>query len=90
MSEKSEAGAIGGARGRGTGWWKRLRADLESRGVSPEFSEPVAERLAPRLARLSPEEYAAALDGVAIAFGVRGEERDAWSRGAREVEESRG
>lgn len=87
MSQKSDTRVDGAARGRAAGWWRRICADLESRGVSPEFSQPVAERLAPTLSRLSPEQYAEVLDGVAVAYGVRSEDRDALSSGAREIEE---
>lgn len=53
----------------------RLRADLESKGVARESSESLAERLGPIVSDLSPEAYAALLDGVTAAFRLRGEDR---------------
>ena len=38
----------------------RIRADLESKGVAPEFSESVADRLATIAPDFSSEEYSAA------------------------------
>ena len=48
----------------------RIRADLESKGVAPEFSQPVADRLAEIAPDFSSAEYEAVLDGVAAAYGV--------------------
>ena len=48
----------------------RIRADLESKGVAPEFSQPVADRLADIAPDFSSGEYEAVLDGVAAAYGV--------------------
>lgn len=54
----------------------RIREDLEGLGVSPEFSGPVAARLASLADDLSGDEYAAVLEGVATAYGVHQERRD--------------
>jgi hypothetical protein len=48
----------------------RICADLESKGVAPEFSQPVADRLADIAPDFSSGEYEAVLDGVAAAYGV--------------------
>ncbi len=52
----------------------RIRADLESKGVAPEFSEPVASQLASIAPDFSSAEYDAVLDGVAAAYGVHRQE----------------
>ena len=49
---------------------QRIRADLQSKGVSTEFSKPVAKKLAVIAEDLSPDEYAAVLDGVVAAYGA--------------------
>ncbi len=48
----------------------RIRADLESKGIAPEFSEPVANQLVDIAPDFSSTEYDAVLDGVAAAYGV--------------------
>ena len=55
---------------------RRIRADLESRGVVPEFSLLVAERLGAISSDLTSGEYDAVLNGVAAAYGVHTEARD--------------
>ena len=67
----------------------RIRADLERRGLAPEFSRAFAERLAPLSQGLSPEAYAAALDAVALAWRGRAGGPDAAQvpRGAGELNE---
>ena len=55
----------------------RIRADLESKGVAPEFSQPVADRLADIAPDFSSGEYEAVLDGVAAAYGVHQRDFDA-------------
>lgn len=55
----------------------RIRADLENKGVAPEFSESVADRLATIAPDFSSEEYSAVLDGVAAAYGVHRRDREA-------------
>ncbi len=49
----------------------RIRLDLERKGMAPESSAPVAERIAAIAAGLTPEEYAAVLDGVTTAYNVK-------------------
>ena len=49
---------------------RRLRADLESRGLSREISQPMALRLAPLLEAASTRAYGAALDAAAAAVEV--------------------
>ena len=49
---------------------RRLRADLESRGLSREISQPMALRLAPLLEAASTRAYGAALDAAAVAVEV--------------------
>ena len=58
-------------------WSGRIRADLESKGIAPEFSEPVADRLAKIASAFSSTEYNAVLDGVAAAYGVHRQEHSA-------------
>ena len=53
----------------------RIRLDLESKGMAPRVSEPVAERLSAIASGLTPEEYAAVLDGLAAAYNGHREER---------------
>jgi hypothetical protein len=52
---------------------RRIRCDLEDRGVTREFSHSVAERLTTIAPDLSASEYVAVLDGVAAAYGVHRE-----------------
>ena len=47
-----------------------VRSDLERRGVAPEYSQSVADRLRAIAADLDSKEYAAVLDGVAAACAV--------------------
>ena len=54
---------------------RRIRTDLESRGVAPEFSLLVAERLGAISPDLTSGEYNAVLNGVAAAYGVHAEAR---------------
>lgn len=54
----------------------RICRDLERMGVAPEFSEGVARRLAPTVAKLSPHEVGAVLASVAAAYGERGQGAD--------------
>jgi hypothetical protein len=62
---------------RDDGLRNRIRSDLERLGMAPRVSEKLAERLEPRAARLSPEEYSVVLGSVAAAYGVNPEEVDA-------------
>jgi len=52
---------------------ERVRSDLEQRGIDPQFSQPVAERLVAIAPDLSVPEYAAILDGVTAAYSVHRE-----------------
>jgi len=49
---------------------QRIRADLERRGVSADFSRRVSEGLEPFTEELAPEVYEAVLSGVTMAYGV--------------------
>ncbi len=49
---------------------EQVRSDLENRGIDPEFSGPVARRLAAIAPGLPASEYAAILDGVSAAYGA--------------------
>jgi hypothetical protein len=83
MSLKRDAGGAVGSTG-----CARIRADLERRGLAPEFSRAFAERLAPLSQGLSAEAYAAALDAVALAWGDRDSGVGAQApRGAGELNE---
>jgi len=78
MQDRStSAKGRGGSQARGTGRRRRIRVDLERKGVSPEFSEPVADRLAVIAPDFTSTEYAAVLDGVAAAYGVHREDTEA-------------
>jgi len=68
MREKSEFRAR--AHGSPEADPEQVRSDLEGRGIAPEFSEPVARRLAAIASGLSAAEYAAILDGVSAAYGA--------------------
>jgi hypothetical protein len=65
----------------------RIRADLENKGVAPEFSESVADRLAMIAPDFSSEEYSAILDGVAAAYGVHRRDREAALDASSDVDE---
>ena len=54
---------------------RRIRSDLEYRGVAPEFSLLVAQRLETIAADLTGSEYDAVLEGVAAAYRVHAETR---------------
>ena len=56
---------------------RRIRADLESRGLPREIAQPVATRLAPLLKTVSTRAYGAALDVATAAVEVA---RDDGSR----------
>ena len=49
---------------------ERIRRDLEQRGVAPDFSRSVSDRLEPFTEELSIDAYEAILSGVAMAYGV--------------------
>jgi hypothetical protein len=71
MREKTEF--RGRARGLLDADPEQVRSDLEDRGIDPEFSRSVAERLVAIVPDLSASEYAAILDGVSAAYGARRE-----------------
>jgi hypothetical protein len=64
----------------------RIQNDLERIGVSPQFSAPVASRLAVIAGDLSGDEYRAVLEGVATAYGVHCDGRQRSVRGALEMQ----
>lgn len=64
---------------------RRLRRDLEARGLAAALAGPVATRIAPRAAELSGDAYTAFLDGVAAASGGRREDPGAEA-GAAEIQ----
>ncbi len=64
FSSLGDAGSSPGAKKR------RLRADLESRGLSREIAQGMATRLAPLLKAASTRVYGAALDAAAAAVEV--------------------
>ncbi|MDH3213986.1 MAG: hypothetical protein OEM05_16025 [Myxococcales bacterium] len=76
MRDKGSGRAVAAVVARSAGRRRRIRADLESKGVAPEFSQPVADRLAEIVPDFSSAEYGAVLDGVAAAFGVHQREFD--------------
>ena len=78
----SEAAALDAVRLR-----SRIRADLESRGVDSGYSDPVAERLEEIALGLSSSEYAAALEGVAVAYDVYREDCEALAHSSRDIDE---
>jgi hypothetical protein len=65
---------------------RRIRADLESRGLPPEISQPMATRLAPLLKAASTRTYGAALDVAAAAVEVAAVE---VARGDASLEDDR-
>ncbi len=72
---------------RATGRRQRIRADLENKGVSPGFSEPLAQRLERLRSEPGSETYAAALEGAVAAYDAyRGESELAEDR-SHDVEE---
>lgn len=65
----------------------RICADLEQRGVSPEFCEALSERLEPQVTSFENSSYVPLLDGVAAAYGVHAEATEALSSRLRELSE---
>ena len=79
---RQNSGQIGrGGATRAAGRRQRIRADLENKGVSPGFSEPLAQRLERLRSEPGSETYAAALEGAAAAYDA--------SRGDAELLEDR-
>jgi hypothetical protein len=69
MRERFISSGSGGRAGRGGGR-RRIRADLEARGVHAELSLSMATQLAPLLKTASARTYGAALDAAAAAAQV--------------------
>jgi len=66
---------------------RRIRADLEERGVAREISLPMAARLAPLLKAVSSRAYGAALDAAAAAVDVARVDGDLENERASDVAE---
>ena len=66
---------------------RRIRADLEERGVTRELSLPMAARLAPLLKAVSSRAYGAALDASVAAVDVTRVDGDLESGRASDVAE---
>ena len=67
MQEKGSQIGRGGST-RVAGRRQRIRTDLENKGVSPEFSERLAQRLERLRSEPGSDTYAAALEGAAAAY----------------------
>ena len=65
----------------------RICSDLEAKGIHPDFSAAVAEKLEPTSAARGTSAYAAALDGVAAAYAVVSGEIEALATTSRDVDE---
>ena len=65
----------------------RVRTDLETKGVPPDLARSTAERLAPVVARLSTDEYAAAVEAAAVAAAAGRVDGEARRQTTREIEE---
>lgn len=66
---------------------QRIRSDLERRGVSPELSERLCQRVEDRAPQLDPKEYELLLDGVAAAAGAHDESGQEMSQQLRELQD---
>jgi len=66
---------------------ERIRSDLEGKGIHPDFSATVAEKLEPLSAERGTSAYSAALEGVAAAYAVVSGEIDALATSRRNVDE---
>jgi hypothetical protein len=66
---------------------QRIRADLEKRGVSPGFSEPLAQRLERLRREPGSETYAAALEGAAAAYDAYRGDAELLEDRSRDIEE---
>lgn len=64
-----------------------IRADLEERGVAPEFSRSVAERLSPIVRDLRGDAYAAVLQAVAASYGVHDDDLRALGQSTGDVDQ---
>jgi hypothetical protein len=78
---------LAGRPGRGADERGKIRADLESRGVSPALSEPVAARLEGLAAAPGSAVYCAAVDAAAAACDEARKSRGEGIEGARELDE---
>ena len=86
MRESSDQLGRRGSR-RAAGRRRRIRADLENKGVSPGFSEPLAKRLERLRAEPGSETYAAALEGAAAAYDAYRGDADSLEDRSRDIEE---
>jgi hypothetical protein len=66
---------------------RRIRADLETRGVARDLSQPMAARLAPLLKAVSSRAYGAAIDAAAAAVDVARVDGDLENERASDVAE---
>jgi hypothetical protein len=66
---------------------ERIRADLENRGVSPGFAEPLAQRLERLRSEPGSETYAAAVEGAAAAYDAYRGDAELMEDRSRDVEE---
>jgi hypothetical protein len=72
---------------RALGRRERIRADLEDRGVSPGFSESLAQRLERLRSEPGSDAYSAALEGAAAAYDAYRDGADLLEDRSRDVEE---
>jgi len=66
---------------------ERIRRDLEERGVAPEFSRSISNRLACFTDELTSDTYQAVLSGVALAYGVHRQRQPDMKRHLADMEE---
>jgi hypothetical protein len=66
---------------------QRIRADLENKGVSPEFSERLAQRLERLRREPGSETYSAALEGAAAAYDACQGDAELLEDRSRDIEE---
>jgi hypothetical protein len=72
---------------RAAGRRQRIRTDLENRGVSPVFSEPLAQRLERLRSEPGSDTYAAALEGAAAAYDAYRGDAELLEERSRDIEE---
>jgi hypothetical protein len=72
---------------RAAGRRQRIRADLENKGVSPGFSEPLAQRLERLRSEPGSDTYAAALEGAAAAYDAYRGDAELLEHRSRDIEE---
>jgi hypothetical protein len=85
--EKRRSGPGRGAAQRTSRHRDRIRSDLEGKGIHPDFSAGVAEKLEPMSAEFGTPAYVAALEGVAAAYAVVQSDREALATHGRDVDE---